>query len=84
MAPLNIQAKWTINERGEIVEKDRLTHDQSFKWTTSGTSVNSRTDTDLLQQCKFGKCLTRLINWTVAARRKYPNQRIMTKKDDNK
>ena len=25
-----------------------------------------------------------MINWTVAARRKYPNQRIMTKKDDNK
>ena len=77
MAPLNFQAQWTINERGKIVEKDRLMHDQSFKWTTSGTSVNSRTDTDLLQQGKFGKCLTRLINWTVAARCKYPNQRIM-------
>ncbi len=62
MAPLNIQAQWTINERLEIVEKDRLTHDQSFKWTTLGTIVNSRTNTDLLQQCKFGKCLTRLIN----------------------
>ncbi len=66
------------------MEKDRLTHDQSFKWTTSGTSLNSHTDTDLLQQCKFGKCLTRLINWTVAARRKYPNQRIMAKKEDIK
>jgi len=84
MAPLNIQPQWTINERGEIVEKDRLTHDQSFKWTQSGTSVNSRIDTDLLQQCKFGKCLTRIINWTVAARRKFPNRRIMAKKDDIK
>jgi hypothetical protein len=84
MAPLNIQAQWMINERGEIVEKDRLMHDQSFKWMTSRTSVNSRTDTDLLQQCKFGKCLTRLINWTVAARHKYPNQRIMAKKNDIK
>ena len=84
MAPLNIQPQWTINERGEIVAKDRLTHDQSFVWTKSGTSVNSRIDTDLLQQCKFGKCLVRLINWTVAARRKYPNRRILAKKDDIK
>ena len=30
MAPLNIQPQWTINEQGEIVEKDRLTHDRSF------------------------------------------------------
>ena len=28
MASLNIQPQWTINEQGEIVEKDRLTHDQ--------------------------------------------------------
>ncbi len=62
MAPLNIQLQWTINNLGEIIKKDCLTHDQSFKWMKSGTSVNSRTDTDLLQQCKFGKCLLRLIN----------------------
>ena len=30
MAPLNIQPQWTTNERGEIIEKDRLTHDQNF------------------------------------------------------
>jgi hypothetical protein len=62
MAPLNIQPQWTINERGEIIEKDRLTHDQSFEWEKSGFSINSRTDTSQLQQCKFGKCLLRLIN----------------------
>jgi hypothetical protein len=82
MAPLNIQPQWTINECGKIVAKDRLTQDQSFVWTKSGTSVNSRIDTDRLQQCKFGKCLVKLINWTVAARRKYPNERILAKKDD--
>jgi hypothetical protein len=38
MAPLNIQPQWTINERGEIIEKDRLTHDQSFEWEKSGFS----------------------------------------------
>ena len=84
MAPLNIQPQWTINGQGEIVEKDRLTHDQSFEWEKSGSSVNSRTDTSQLQQCKFGKCLLRLINWAVAACIKYPNLRIMVKKDDFK
>jgi hypothetical protein len=82
--PLNIQLQWMINNLGEIIEKDRLTHDQSFKWTKSGTSINSQTDMDLLQQCKFGKCLLRLINWAVTARRKYPNWRILAKKDNFK
>ncbi|MBM4076045.1 MAG: hypothetical protein FJ267_10410, partial [Planctomycetes bacterium] len=84
MAPLNIQAQWTINERGEIIPKDRLTHDQSFKWKASGTSVNSRCDLSSIQHCMFGKCLLRIINWAVAARRKYPNSRIFAKKDDFK
>lgn len=47
MAPLNIMAQNTINETGKIVPKDRLTHDQSWKWS-SGTSVNSRVKKDLL------------------------------------
>jgi hypothetical protein len=37
MAPLNVQMQWTINERGEIIEKDRLTHNQSFEWEKSGS-----------------------------------------------
>jgi hypothetical protein len=42
LALMNIQKQNTIDEHGRIVEKDRLTHDQSFKWS-SGTSVNNRT-----------------------------------------
>jgi hypothetical protein len=38
MAPLNIQPQWTINERGE---KDRFTHNQSFKWTKELTCANN-------------------------------------------
>ena len=80
MAPLNIQAQWTINERGKIIPKDCLTHDQSFKWEALGTSVNSRCDSSSLQHCMFGKCLLWIIKWTVAACRKYPNCRIFAKK----
>jgi hypothetical protein len=43
LAPLNIQAQSTINKRGEIIPKDRLTHDQSWKWQ-SKLSVNSRVE----------------------------------------
>jgi hypothetical protein len=41
MAPMNIMAQNTIDEHGRIVPKDRLTHDQSWIWSGSGTSVNS-------------------------------------------
>ncbi len=30
--------------------------------------------------CVYGTCLKQLINWTVAARRKYPNKQIMASK----
>ncbi len=40
LTPLNIQKQNTIYEHGRIVEKDHLTHDQNFKWS-SGTSVNN-------------------------------------------
>jgi hypothetical protein len=84
MAPLNIQAQWTFNKFGEIVAKDCLTHDQSFKWETSGTSVNSRCNSKKLPKCMFGKCLLCLIIWTVAVCRKYPNCKIFAKKDNFK
>jgi hypothetical protein len=84
MAPLNIQAQWMINKFGEIVANNCLTHNQSFKWETSGTSVNSCCDPSTLQKCMFGKCLLCLINWIVAARWKYPNCKIFAKKDNFK
>ncbi len=80
MAPLHIQAQWTINEFGEIVAKDCLIHDQSFKWETSKTSVKSHCNPSTLQKCMFGKCLLRLINWIVVARWKYPNCKIFEKR----
>jgi hypothetical protein len=40
MAPMNIMEQNMIDKFGQIIPKDRLTHDQSWKWS-SGTSVNS-------------------------------------------
>ncbi len=62
MAPMNIQPKWTINEWGENIEKDWLTHDQSFEWKILGRSVNSRTETSQLQQSEFRNCLIRFLD----------------------
>jgi hypothetical protein len=56
LAPLNIQAQNTINEHGEIIPKNRLTHNQSWKWQP-GTSVNSRVNKDKLMPCYFGRAL---------------------------
>ena len=41
LAPMNIMTQKKIDEHGRIVEKNRLTHNQSYKWG-SGTLVNNR------------------------------------------
>jgi hypothetical protein len=79
LAPLNIQAQSTINKWGEIIPKDRPTHDQSWKWQ-SETSVKSRVEKEKLMPCYFGRAIKCLINWAVAARRKFPNKRIFATK----
>jgi hypothetical protein len=83
MAPMNIMAQNTIDEFGRIIPKDWLTHDQSWK-LPSGTSVNSRVQKDLLQACRYGFCIQRLINWALAARKQYPTQQILAAKIDYK
>jgi hypothetical protein len=61
LAPMNIQKQNSIDEHGRIIEKDCLTHDQSYKWP-SGTSVNSCVITEELLRCMFGACIKRIIN----------------------
>ena len=80
---MNIMHQFTLDASGDIVDKERLTHDQSFKWH-SGTLVNSRVDKDKLQLCMYGRCLMQLLCWIVAARRKFPNKPIVLQKIDVK
>jgi hypothetical protein len=61
MAPMNIMAQNTIDKLGRIVPKDRLTHDQIWK-RSSGTSVNSCVRQELLQECRYGFCIRRIVN----------------------
>ena len=83
LAPMNIAKQNTIDECGHIIGKDRLTHDQSWKWTV-GASVNSRVDKETLIPCRFGHALRRIVNWAVAARHKFPGRRILATKVDCK
>jgi hypothetical protein len=41
LAPMNIATQDTIDEHGNIIPKDRLTHDQSYIFSGTNTSVNS-------------------------------------------
>jgi hypothetical protein len=72
-----------INKKGQVVPNNRLTHDQSWRWSSS-TSVNSWVQKDLLLTCHYGYCICCLDNWAVAARRKHPNQWILAQKIDYK
>jgi hypothetical protein len=56
ISPIRCQQQNTINEKGEIIVKHRLTHDQSFPGP-SGESTNLRVLEDNLPPCKYGHCL---------------------------
>jgi len=85
ISPMNIVEQDTINEHGDTIPKFRLTHDQSFRFENgSNTSLNSRLCREELHPCYFGWVIRRLINWIVAARKKYPNRRILATKVDFK
>ena len=53
IAPLNIASQDTIDEQGNSIPKKRLTHDQSYIFQGSGSSVNSRVDKSALTHCIY-------------------------------
>ena len=81
MAPMNIHDQYGINEKGEIIAKKRLTHNQSCKFG-SNTSLNSRVTKDSLQDCMYGACLSRVIHQIIDLRLRHPNKKILLQKID--
>jgi hypothetical protein len=67
-----------------IIEKERLTHDQSFVYHGSKTSINSCTDKSKLKPCIFVWVIKQPINWIVAACHKHQNCQILASKVDFK
>jgi hypothetical protein len=56
LAPINIMHQLTLDTSGDFMDKEQLTHNQSFNWQ-SGTSVNKRVNKEKLQRCMYGQCL---------------------------
>ena len=83
VAPMGIVTQATINKHGEIIPKDRLTHDQSFEFS-KGTSVNARVIFDRLTPCRYGTALRRFIHYIVELRQINPDTRILMTKLDIK
>ena len=83
ISPMNIATQMGINESGNLIEKKRLTHNQSMIYG-SNTSVNSRTIEDELQDVMYGKCILRVIHDIVARRSQHPLNRIFLQKVDYK
>ena len=84
LAPLNVVDQNTINEHGEIIDKKRLTHNQSMVFPGSNTSVNGRLKHTELQDCMYGHCLLRIIHTIVFLRTKHPKTMIFMSKIDFK
>jgi hypothetical protein len=70
-----------IDKCGEMVPKNRLTHNQLFEFST-GTAVNSRVIPDSLTPCRYGTALHRFIHYVVDVCKAHPTtQNLMTKVD---
>ena len=70
--------------RGEIIEKDRVTHDLSFPGIASKTSINERMDRDKFSETHYGHMHKRLLRSIVNTWENYPTTRILIRKDDFK
>ena len=77
MSPMNVAEQNTITEFGEVIPSQRLTHNQSKLYSTSGTSINSRVIKEKLQDCMYGHCVLQMIHYIVLLRRHHPNKRIL-------
>jgi hypothetical protein len=83
LGPLGLAGQMTIDEDGNIVPKNRLTHDQSMAFS-SGLPVNARVIEEDLTACAYGFALRRFIHYIVDLRAKFPGIAILLSKFDFK
>jgi hypothetical protein len=83
LGPIGLVFQTSINELGEDIEKERPTHDLSFKAVPDFvTCLNGRVDEDRLTPCKYGRALSRFIHYIVWLRRQEPSMPIYLTKSD--
>jgi hypothetical protein len=83
LGPIGLAAQMTIDKAGNIIPKNRLTHDQSMAFS-SGLPVNTRVIEDELTDCAYGFALRRYIHYIVDLRAKFPDTAILLSKFDFK
>ena len=81
ITPIGIANQTTLNEKGEVIGKKRITHDCS-RPGASGLSINNRVDETLLEECRFGLCLLRILYQIHQLRVENPKTRILISKFD--
>ena len=81
-APHGIISQNSINEFGEIIDKERVTHDQSYTGAASNESVNSRVIDEDLVPCYFGHMSRRCIHYIIGCRQRHPSTTIWISKID--
>lgn len=84
ISPMGIVSQSKINNQGEIISSNRITHDLSFPGKFSGESINSRTNLDELVPCNYGHMLVRCIHYIVQLHLNHPNLPIILQKVDFK
>ena len=79
--PLGIAHQFSVNESGERIPKQRVTHDATFA-TPSGDSVNNRTLDELLLPCIYGQSLRRILHSLLEMSQSHPKTKIYMSKYD--
>ncbi len=83
VAPVDAVVQSTIDGEGKTIEKVRLTHDQSFTFSST-TSVNSCMQLQALPECKFGWTFRRILLRIVWYRYRHPKAKTVLSKTDFK
>ena len=78
---MGVAHQWGIDAHGDLIPKDRLTHDQSFSLGFC-PATNDLIDQDQLIDLVMGHCLDRVIHQIVTLRWHHPDDRILLSKFD--
>ena len=69
--PIGIAKQFTVNDKGERIEKRCLMHNCS-NIRESGYSVNNMVNEELLEECIYGFCLLQILHNIQAMRLRHP------------
>lgn len=77
LCPVGVVKQNTLTNNGQVAQKTRLTHDQTFVRLVTSKSVNMITDLSQFPCMIYGWTLVRLIHQIVIMRYRYPNEIIL-------